>query len=244
MAEMTKPEGLAESIKRLGRFADWLYWRATHTKALENGNRHGLLRTRLDPKHLAEAVKDIRTVLDALAESQASILYWEEEAADAERVRDGWIDRAEKAEAALREAQEECTKHTALLQGWSDYAAFDDERKERENQLRAALEKIAAWEMPPVFNREGKPSRMSLEYGSNGERDYIRSVARAALSPIPAGNLWCNNHNLERTEPGPECPKCVTERRSPIPAAEPKLPPIDYGHDATCPCEKCMGPCP
>lgn len=50
-------------------------------------------------------------------------------------------------------------------------------------QCQAALLKIARWhgEFPPAFGRDGKPSSYGLEYGSNGERDYMRQIALNAV---------------------------------------------------------------
>ena len=53
--------------------------------------------------------------------------------------------------------------------------------------LRATLGKIERWEMPQTgrFWDEEKmhPMRYSECYGSNGERDYVRRIAEAALNP-------------------------------------------------------------
>ena len=50
-------------------------------------------------------------------------------------------------------------------------------------RYQTALQKIADWEMPPTnkFWPDGKEIRYSYLYGSQGERDYIRSVALDAL---------------------------------------------------------------
>ena len=51
--------------------------------------------------------------------------------------------------------------------------------------LREALEKIAKWELPVAgeFWDRDKKQLMSYEaaYGSNGSRDYIKSIAKSAL---------------------------------------------------------------
>lgn len=53
-------------------------------------------------------------------------------------------------------------------------------------QLVEALQKIADWsEFPPAEFR-GKPCSYSFAYGSNGERDHMRSIARAALNAATA----------------------------------------------------------
>jgi hypothetical protein len=72
---------------------------------------------------------------------------------------------------ALREA------HDAVL---ADLCARTEER----DALRAALEKIAAWQMPTTgrYHPDGTEQSYGWCYGSNGEREVIRSTARAALS--------------------------------------------------------------
>lgn len=53
------------------------------------------------------------------------------------------------------------------------------------DRLRAALERIERWEMPATGKKtaDGRPMSYSFCYGSNGERDYVRRVAREALEP-------------------------------------------------------------
>lgn len=54
---------------------------------------------------------------------------------------------------------------------------------ERENAaLLEALQRIEQWEMPPT--QDGKS--YSYHYGSNGERDWIRAIARNALAAMLA----------------------------------------------------------
>ena len=52
--------------------------------------------------------------------------------------------------------------------------------------LKGALRRIERWhdEFPATgkFHADGTPTSFALEYGSNGQRDYMRGVARAALS--------------------------------------------------------------
>jgi len=47
-----------------------------------------------------------------------------------------------------------------------------------------ALKIIALWygQFPPAWDRDGTPSTYGLQYGSNGERDYMRSIALKALN--------------------------------------------------------------
>lgn len=52
----------------------------------------------------------------------------------------------------------------------------------RARGMEEALTKIVAWEPPPVVSRiDGRTVPLGVEFGSNGERDYFRNVARAAL---------------------------------------------------------------
>ncbi len=59
---------------------------------------------------------------------------------------------------------------------------------EENRRMRAALERIERWfgEFPETGkfwdDEPTRPMSYSAAYGSNGERDYMRSVARAALS--------------------------------------------------------------
>lgn len=60
---------------------------------------------------------------------------------------------------------------------------------QRVELLEAALKRIAAWDnFPRVPDREnpGETISYGYAYGSNGERDYMRKVARDALAGKPA----------------------------------------------------------
>ncbi len=52
-------------------------------------------------------------------------------------------------------------------------------------RLEEALRKIWQWQLPRVPDRDGRLTSYGSAYGSNGERDYIRSVARTALDSMP-----------------------------------------------------------
>lgn len=56
-------------------------------------------------------------------------------------------------------------------------------------KMRTALERIERWhgEFPPTGKtwNDGSPLSYSAAFGSNGESDYMREVARAALTPPP-----------------------------------------------------------
>lgn len=99
--------------------------------------------------------------------------------------------------AALKEAAEK-----VLAAGWDEVSAinaFDALATpetilsliERVGALEAALKRIEAWQMPetgkfwtnPDGSASDRPMSYAAAYGSNGERDHIRSIARAALSP-------------------------------------------------------------
>lgn len=49
--------------------------------------------------------------------------------------------------------------------------------------LMIALKSIEEWDPPYVLSK-GEPVPMSVAIGSNGERDYFRSIARAALTAM------------------------------------------------------------
>lgn len=50
-------------------------------------------------------------------------------------------------------------------------------------RMTAALTTIAKWfgEFPSVKQSDGSETTWGVEYGSNGERDFMRNIARAAL---------------------------------------------------------------
>lgn len=48
-------------------------------------------------------------------------------------------------------------------------------------RMREALDIVAGWTLPLAVGRDGKASIYETEYGSNGARDYMRQIARAAL---------------------------------------------------------------
>jgi len=54
--------------------------------------------------------------------------------------------------------------------------------------LREALRRIEQWEMPETGRvwDDGTPMSYSAAFGSNGERDVIRGIARAALTEAAA----------------------------------------------------------
>lgn len=58
--------------------------------------------------------------------------------------------------------------------------ARDRARKQRD-ALRQALNVIWQWQPPEVLS-QGELVPMSIAIGSNGERDWFREIARAALS--------------------------------------------------------------
>ena len=67
------------------------------------------------------------------------------------------------------------------------YASQVEELKVENERLRVALQKIANWELPPSGKYwdllETDPMSYEAAYGSNGVRDYIKSIAANALKP-------------------------------------------------------------
>jgi len=75
------------------------------------------------------------------------------------------------------EAIEALTQHKAL--------------RARVTALEAALRTIERWnDFPPTgqqWEQSGNPISYGAAYGSNGERDYMRGIARKALAPGAGG---------------------------------------------------------
>ena len=61
--------------------------------------------------------------------------------------------------------------------------------KAANTELAAALEKVAAWELPGVTCEDGQTRSFTVARGSNGAREFFRDIARAALA----------NHKKEST---------------------------------------------
>ena len=72
-----------------------------------------------------------------------------------------------------KELQDECVNAIQALE--SKLAAAEK-----------ALRFIEAWELPLVTDRDGSKVPLGVVYGSNGERDYMRNVARQALHAAPS----------------------------------------------------------
>ena len=84
-------------------------------------------------------------------------------------------------------------------------------KAERDAAL-AALQTIERWrEFPAVTTRGGLPSTYGIEYGSNGERDYMRLIAREVLARAGIA-------------PAEESLMLLVPRLSPNPPAESKAP--------------------
>ena len=71
--------------------------------------------------------------------------------------------------------------HDGLRQDRDEWRSASQMHEAEVERLREALVLVAEWKMPDTVGRDGKPSTYGLEYGSNGERDYVRGIARAAL---------------------------------------------------------------
>lgn len=59
------------------------------------------------------------------------------------------------------------------------------EHLEKKRKMKVALKKIANWELPTtgefVDEERTIPASYGFLYGSNGERDYMRNIAKEAL---------------------------------------------------------------
>lgn len=78
-------------------------------------------------------------------------------------------------------------QHDAIKKQAAERDAAETERAE----IVAALAKIEKWfgEFPETGRKwdDGEPMSYSATFGSNGERDYMRQVAREALSKLEGG---------------------------------------------------------
>lgn len=95
--------------------------------------------------------------------------------------------RATLGSTANSKSGEECMaliQQTAnALAALAAQAAEIERLREREAALEKALREIAEWKMPATgrFHPNGTEMSYSRCFGSNGERDVIRNIARAAL---------------------------------------------------------------
>lgn len=68
--------------------------------------------------------------------------------------------------------------------------AENEQLKEQVKELLTTLEKIKMWEMPEsrIYLDKEKTKQLSYgaAYGSNGERDYIKSLAVKAINKVAA----------------------------------------------------------
>lgn len=81
------------------------------------------------------------------------------------------------------------------------YRYWDEVLRLREQTARMsrALEKIEAWQDFPATGRtweSGQPMSYATAYGSNGERDYMRGVARDALEAVSAMEKKTYGHTI------------------------------------------------
>ncbi len=125
-----------------------------------------------------------------------AIEFHHKDKAEAERLRDEWFTlRAQIAEAEA--------KFSVEHRRYNDASRRADDYRKKSNSWKAAaetaeaslararkaLEEIANWELPATgdFWDRNKTEPVSYEatYGSNGVRDYIREIARAALQEEP-----------------------------------------------------------
>ena len=80
--------------------------------------------------------------------------------------------------------------------------------QKRVRVLEEALRKIERWEMPSNVFVDGIEMSWGVAYGSNGEREVIRQLARAALSPAGTGPVL-SFHSGQPIDPNaPTCTVC------------------------------------
>jgi hypothetical protein len=96
--------------------------------------------------------------------------------------------------AALRAEVERLTRENNEARAWAknltDRAGFKSRAETAEARvavLEGALTKIAAWELPTTEEKwgDGSPMSYGAVHGTNGEREFIRGAAAAALAVKP-----------------------------------------------------------
>lgn len=55
----------------------------------------------------------------------------------------------------------------------------------RNKRLEQALKTIADWRLPTITSHNGGAVSYGVAYGSNGERDWVKDLARCALYDQP-----------------------------------------------------------
>jgi len=67
------------------------------------------------------------------------------------------------------------------------WALTIDALAERAKRLEEALRIIEAWSLPATgsFWKDGTPMSYGGAFGSNGEREYMRQIARVAIASLP-----------------------------------------------------------
>ena len=81
-------------------------------------------------------------------------------------------------------ARNECSPHDMYqnMMGTCDQDEKEIAELKAENErLKEALTKINQWQLPEAELRSGEKCSYGVAYGSNGERDYMRSIAYKAL---------------------------------------------------------------
>ena len=77
---------------------------------------------------------------------------------------------------------EQTSERAYLIASVPELLAERNRLKAANAELAAALEKVAAWELPGVTCEDGQTRSFTVEFGSNGAREFFRDIARAALA--------------------------------------------------------------
>lgn len=115
-----------------------------------------------------------------------------------ESLLDEWQERAKRAEATIAEIERPLDAQMARLNETVVRLNGENEKLRAAQSaiapnveaMRKALERIERWfgEFPPTADKwpDGSAVSYGAAYGSNGERDYMRKVAREALASAPS----------------------------------------------------------
>lgn len=101
------------------------------------------------------------------------------------------MSKASELAAFLRAADASTKMMTGNGTVYSQSADLIEAQEKTIEELREALAKVVEWKMPETGefwdDEKTRPMSYGAAYGSNGERDYIRSLASQALASIDKG---------------------------------------------------------
>lgn len=108
---------------------------------------------------------------------------WAPRRADETRLEDeSWLDMRTRTKPERDAIEAEMYANAMLIASAPDLLAERERFKVLNAALVAALQRVAAWELPDVMCEDGKIRSFTVEYGSNGAREFFRTVAHAALT--------------------------------------------------------------